>query len=59
MKLLSKIALSLLIFCLMASTALAAEKIRVGVLAFESKASGVSQAQAEAITDIFTRDAIF
>jgi curli biogenesis system outer membrane secretion channel CsgG/TolA-binding protein len=31
------------------------DRIRIGVLGFESKAAGVSQRQAEIITDIFTR----
>ena len=32
------------------------DRIRIGILGFESKAPGVSQRQAEIITDIFTRE---
>ncbi|MDR1978154.1 MAG: hypothetical protein LBQ42_05420 [Synergistaceae bacterium] len=38
-----------------AGIAEAADKIRLGVLEFESKAAGVSNQQAQIITDIFTR----
>lgn len=43
-------------FCLLVTNAEASEKIRLGVLRFESKADGVSDQQAEIITDLFTRE---
>lgn len=47
----------LLLFAVFAGPAFCAQsdRIRIGVLGFESKAAGVSQRQAEIITDIFTR----
>ena len=51
-----KIVVFLFLFSFLATGAGASEKIRVGVLAFESKAPSVSQQQAEMITDVFTRE---
>lgn len=55
LRLLGKVLL-VLFCCLFVTNAEAAEKIRVGVLKFESKADGVSDRQAEIITDLFTRE---
>lgn len=56
MKTFGKIATFLFLFSFLVTGASASEKIRVGVLAFESKAPSVSQQQAEMITDVFTRE---
>lgn len=47
---------ALCLLFLSANHADAAERLRVGVLRFESKADSVSQRQAEIITDLFTRE---
>ncbi|MCL1875454.1 MAG: CsgG/HfaB family protein [Synergistaceae bacterium] len=47
--------LLLLIMCATPAMSAQSDRIRIGVLGFESKAHGVSQRQAEIITDIFTR----
>ena len=49
-------AFPVLLFVLFALPVEGADKIRVGILKFESKADGVSGRQAEIITDIFTRE---
>lgn len=46
----------LLVFSIACCAQAADEKIRVGVLGFESKADGVSQTQADIITDLFTQE---
>jgi curli biogenesis system outer membrane secretion channel CsgG len=43
------------LFCVLTGNADGAEKIRIGVLEFESKTEGVSEQQAQSVTDIFTR----
>ena len=48
--------LSLTFVSLSVASAEAADKIRIGVLGFDSKTDGVSHQQAESITDIFTRE---
>lgn len=52
---LSKVLLVFLFF-MIATGAEAAEKVRIGVMRFESKAEDVSDLQAEIITDLFTRE---
>jgi curli biogenesis system outer membrane secretion channel CsgG len=50
-----KAALGVLLLCVLLGRAEGADKIRVAVMGFQSKASSVSDKQAEIITDVFMR----